>query len=212
MLIIDQKAELVLNGDSKKRLISVYKSKGYSPKWKGDTAYFYVDLNDVPTTSREVTFKVRCDYCEKIYTTTAYDYYRVINKESVKKDCCGDKDCKTKKTRETNLMKYGTLRPKIMNCIMVKNDEGEVVKGYKCKECNEEKPLTEFPEDSRSTLKISNKCLSCKEKIGEKYKKERKEYLAKYESEYYEENKQKIKEYKKKWWQDKYLKTTGSKE
>lgn len=63
-----------------------------------------VDIEDLPLISNAMV-EVKCDYCGEIITKTYRKMFLERNK--IEKDCCNN--CKSKKTQEINLLKYGTI-------------------------------------------------------------------------------------------------------
>jgi uncharacterized protein YlaI len=79
--------------------IDYYKSIGYEI----DSELIIVKIEDLPKKSSTIV-NVSCDYCEKIEKISYYKFIRSQN-SVIKKYCC--KDCKGKKIKESNLLKYG---------------------------------------------------------------------------------------------------------
>lgn len=87
-----------------KSRINYYKLKGYDVstiKNKNDT--IRVNTFDLPIHSN-IYVEVQCDYCKESFYTTYNNYNR--GRKIIQKDSC--KKCKNKKTKEINLLKYGT--------------------------------------------------------------------------------------------------------
>jgi len=53
----------------------------------------------------KVRVEIQCDYCQNIFTKTYLDYIYENEKAIIHKDCC--KNCKSIKTKESNLLVYG---------------------------------------------------------------------------------------------------------
>lgn len=83
-----------------------YEGKGYSP-FK-NLEYFEVKVEDLMPRS-EVIVEVECDYCEKTIEKTWKEYLTSKENCIVDKDCCAD--CNTKKSSESNMIKYGVDNP-----------------------------------------------------------------------------------------------------
>jgi len=79
-----------------------YENKGYIfTKWKDE---FEVKVEDLTDGSHSIV-EVLCDYCNsKIIPKEYRDYLRKKEISTINKDCCYD--CKTLKTKESNLSNY----------------------------------------------------------------------------------------------------------
>lgn len=66
--------------------------------------YLTVKVEDIPLHTQSVIVKVSCDYCGKECEKTYSNYNK--GRKIIEKDAC--EECKTKKTKEVNIAKYGT--------------------------------------------------------------------------------------------------------
>lgn len=83
-----------------------YDQLGYKYDNIGDT--IMVSVDDTKFRSRAKVIAV-CDYCGREYETTVFCYKTSI--KTISKNACSNKNCKSAKTKETNLLKYGVDSP-----------------------------------------------------------------------------------------------------
>ena len=106
-MLISKEVEVKLYG----KKIKHYESLGYVlPKRKTKDgmcvprgATLKVKIEDVPLGSH-IDVQVKCDYCGKHYLTR-YDGYIKRKQNDIPLDCCND--CKPRKNKELNMLRYG---------------------------------------------------------------------------------------------------------
>ena len=96
-MLLTKEVEVKLWG----RHIKYYHDLGYKGK-HGDIITVKVD--DLPSNSR-AEVEVECDYCHKPYHTQYSSYLNSL--KYINKSSCNKIDCKNKKTKETNQIRYG---------------------------------------------------------------------------------------------------------
>ena len=169
-------------------------TKFASTKWNAKNKKYYVDLGyeftkmnesflvkiqDLKNSSCSM-IEVKCDYCGKVFKTKWNTYKRLKDKDIIHKDCCGNKECTTAKSREVLKEKYNVyscreldwVNEKIKNTNIkkygVKNPfQNEEIK-RKIKKSNIDKYGTEYPSQNKE---IMNKIINTYEKrTGKKWK------------------------------------------
>lgn len=98
MTIVSEFAEVRWNGYTRK----YYESKGY--EWTKQNNTFICKIEDLMNSST-VLVMVECDYCGAKHKKK----YRTIfkSRELINKDCCSNRECMVKKSKEVSLLKYG---------------------------------------------------------------------------------------------------------
>lgn len=115
-MVIDNIIEVGLRGNIR---IPYYREKGYDiPTKIGSkkvevidySKKIYVKLEDMPEYS-ESKVSIKCDYqedgCRDVYQKSVMDYLKNNVNSVVKKDCCSNKKCLSKKIAECNLINFG---------------------------------------------------------------------------------------------------------
>ena len=113
ILLIEEYIDVKIN----KNLIEYYRDKGYDIQRVGVYKIKSTDL--IETSNVKATFV--CDYCGKIFKRSLIGYYRRKAKSLTDKDAC--LSCTSKKTKETNLLKYGVEAPLQNKDILQKTKE-----------------------------------------------------------------------------------------
>lgn len=194
-LIPEQKVKVEWTRTNKKW----YEEKGY--KFSNYGEIFEAKATDLQPSSPKLEITVICDYCGEPYKTTMFKYYRAKAAAFLKTDCCGKKDCKSKKVIESNEKKYGKKSPCQKEIIMIKDEEGNEVKGQECAKCNALKPLTDFWNDPNTSTGKSSWCSQCMKEYRQTA--EQKPKREEYQKNYYNNNKDSISKRKKNWWKNK---------
>ena len=133
-MLLDKKVNVKLSGHN----IQIYRNLGYQIPFHIDKKgrkssngeFLIVDIKDISLRTTRVTVNVKCDYCNSDFTQIYANYNR--GHKEINKDCCSS--CTHKKTKEINIIKYGTN----------KNSELSIIKGFKCG--RKKKPYTEIKE------------------------------------------------------------------
>lgn len=106
-MLITTKVKIKWNPSNK----NYYENKGFIfTKFKDE---FEVDVNDLYEKS-SVIVQYYCDYCLENNINDIYskDWYRYLKqRQNISKDCCGNKDCVAKKTKESIMKKYNVETP-----------------------------------------------------------------------------------------------------
>lgn len=102
MIVPNQKIKISWNSKNK----VWYESKGYHFTKNGD--YFFIDANDILPSNNTIKIKFICDYCGKEYETFYANYYRGM--KTIAKCCCGDPECRSKKSSEVQLAKHASTQ------------------------------------------------------------------------------------------------------
>lgn len=97
-MLLSKEIEVKWNGYTRKW----YESKGY--KWTKLNDYFICNIKDLQESST-VKVKIKCDYCGKEFEKEYRAYLRQRN--IISKDCCSNRKCMVKKSKQINLKKYG---------------------------------------------------------------------------------------------------------
>lgn len=169
-------------------------TKFTNTKWNAKNKKYYVDLGyeftkmnesflvkvqDLKNSSCSI-IEVKCDYCGKVFKTKWNTYKRLKDKDIIYKDCCGNKECTTAKSKEVLKEKYNVyscreldwVNEKIKNTNIKKYGvenpfQNEEIK-RKIKESNIDKYGTEYPSQNKE---IMNKIINTYEKrTGKKWK------------------------------------------
>lgn len=204
MLLTDRLVRIECDKKDKK-CIHDYTLKGYEVQFEDGVTFFDISVKDVPPTSRKAMVTIRCDYCGVEYQTNMYNYNRTRTDGHT--DSCGSVGCNNKKRIDTNIAKYGIAKiPRIMNSIKIIVNDIET-DGYKCAVCGHEKPLTDFPSDSRSTIGITVRCKECAKNSA--FAVHRRAYQSDYQKDYAERKKEERKVYRAEWWKKRQLEKKG---
>lgn len=131
-MLLDKKVNVKLSGHN----IQIYRNIGYNIPYHIDKRgrkssngeFLIVDIKDIPLKTHNIIVNVKCDYCNSDFTQTYANYNR--GHKEINKDCCSN--CTHKKTKEINIIKYGTN----------KNSELSIIKGFK--NGRKKKPYTEI--------------------------------------------------------------------
>lgn len=79
-----------------------YEEKGYV--WTKNNDYFECKIEDVQINST-VKVQAKCDYCGEIFNP---EYRQLLDaRKIINKDCCSNRNCMLRKSKEVNLIKYG---------------------------------------------------------------------------------------------------------
>ena len=113
-MIVSKTTLLKWNNANKKR----YMDLGYRFTQCGDE--FEVDINDL-SKSCTATITVRCDFCGKEYTKTYKEWRSRQDKDDII-DACSSYKCRSLKTQQTNIKKYGC------NCVFKNEDIKQKIK------------------------------------------------------------------------------------
>lgn len=97
-----------------------YESRGY--KWTKQNEFFECKFEDV---QKESTAKVlvKCDYCGCEFEKQYRNYLR--EKIDIEKDCCSDSMCKSRKSQDSIMNKYG-----VINCMQLEDYKDNLRKKY----------------------------------------------------------------------------------
>lgn len=97
-MLLDKRIDIKWNNATKKW----YEEKGYKYTKKGEL--FTINIDDMIKTST-VKVNVLCDFCGKKHIKEYRNY--ISGRSVIEKDCCSNKKCLAKKTKEINLKLYG---------------------------------------------------------------------------------------------------------
>ena len=130
-MLLTKEVEVIPSGKN----IQYYKDLGYDVKWRKPLK---VKIEDLSKHSK-VKVLVLCDYCEKNIMTVTYANH-LKSRAIIDKDSCVD--CKSQKTAESNLFKYGVastsqlpeVREKVKATFLSKYGVDSYAKTQECKE------------------------------------------------------------------------------